>query len=113
MAKKRFAAFVILCIALISIGGCGKKKEELRVAHIYQPLAGPNHKQNFEWLESVVKRFKREHPGLPVRLEMIQWDKIDAKSVSDYRAGVSHDVLMSSPQFMPQHSMLRFHHTVC
>ncbi len=101
--KKRLAAIAIFCIALISIGGCGKKKEELRVAHIYQPLAGPNHKQNFEWLESVVKQFEKEHPGLPVRLELIQWDKIDAKSVSDHRAGVSHDVLMTSPQFMPRH----------
>jgi multiple sugar transport system substrate-binding protein len=99
--KRGFIPVVVLCVLALSMGGCGKKK--LRVAHIYQPLAGPDHRQNFQWLNRVVGQFEKRHPDRPVRLEYIAWDKIDAKSLADYRAGVSHDVLMTSPQFMPQH----------
>ncbi len=102
MLKRRLVAVTIVCIFFVAIAGCGTKK--LRVAHIYQPLAGPNHKLNLLWLDGVVRQFEKTHPRLGgVRLEQIRWDKIDAKSISDYRAGVSHDVLMTSPQFMPQH----------
>ena len=99
--KKSWMACAMLCVFLVFVGGCGRKK--LGVAHIYQPLAGPAHRLNFRWLKGVVRQFEKRHPGLPVKLEQIPWDKIDAKAISDYRAGVGHDVLMSSPQFMPQH----------
>jgi len=102
MLKRRFIPVAMVCIFLFAVQGCGKKK--LRVAHIYQPLAGPAHKLNFRWLKGIVRQFEEAHPRLDgVRLEQIPWDKIDAKSISDHRAGVSHDVLMTSPQFMPQH----------
>lgn len=99
--KRLLLAFGIACIFLLVAGGCGRKK--FRVAHIYEPLAGLTHKQNFNWLQGIVWQFEKEHAGLPVQFEHIQWDKIDAKSIADYRAGVSHDVIMTSPQFMPQH----------
>ncbi len=102
MLKRRLIAVATLCILLLGVEGCGRKK--LRVAHIYQPLAGPAHKLNFRWLNEIIRQFEKAHPRLGgVQMEQIPWDKIDAKSISDYRAGVRHDVIMTSPQFMPQH----------
>ncbi len=99
--RKKPAALGILCVLLFAVGGCGKKG--LRVAHVYEPLAGLAQKQNFDWLQDVARQFERTHPKLPIRLEQIQWDKIDAKSIADFRAGVGHDVVITSPQLMPQH----------
>jgi len=36
-------------------------------------------------------------------LEQAKWDQIDTKSMADYRAGIAHDVVITSPQFLPKH----------
>jgi len=104
--RSRRLAIVCSLVALIALltGGCkAKPSTEIRVAHIYEPLAGPVQKACLEWLEGVRAQFAKEHPGLAVRLEQVKWDKIDSKSMNDYQAGIPHDVVWSSPQLMPQH----------
>lgn len=104
--KRRLPFILALTVVLAALGIACKKAGDspvLRVAHIYEPLAGPAHQASYEWIQDVVTQFKASHTTLAVQLEQIQWDKIDTKSMNDFRAGISHDVLMSSPQLMPQH----------
>lgn len=103
----RKRAFVVLSFAaaLTALaGGCNRQESnQIRIAHIYEPLASPVNKACYEWLKGISAQFRETHPDLRVRLEQLKWDKIDSKSMNDHRAGIAHDVLMSSPQLMPQH----------
>lgn len=90
-------------IAGLAAGCQSKKAVELRVAHIYEPLAGPVQKACLKWFEGLGAQFEQAHPGFRVQLEQVKWDKIDSKCMNDFRAGIAHDVVMSSPQLMPQH----------
>ena len=103
----RTVATRLILVALIAaLTGACKSRESvttIRVAHIYEPLAGPVHVAALAWFERIAAEFEKAHPGFRVRLEQVKWDKIDSKSMTDYRAGISHDVVMSSPQLMPQH----------
>ncbi len=93
---------VCLCLSL-----CCQKKQEatiVKLAHLYDPMGGPAGKANTEWLYGVVAEFERDHPGVKVELEQMKWDQIDTKCMADYRAGISHDVLWSSPQLMAKHA---------
>jgi len=106
MRNQRFGLLLGLALAIVAAAaGCRKSEKltELRVAHIYEPLAGPVQTACLKWLEAVGDQFEKTHPGFRVRLEQVKWDKIDSKSMNDYRAGIPHDVVWSSPQLMPQH----------
>ena len=47
--------------------------------------------------------FEEENPGWSVEHESSTFDQIDQKAILDFEAGVSHDVLLSSPQLMAKH----------
>jgi ABC-type glycerol-3-phosphate transport system substrate-binding protein len=55
------------------------------------------------WINARIAEFKKIHPELVIALEQAKWDQIDTKSMADYRAGISHDVIITSPQFLPKH----------
>ena len=106
MMRRTLLSAVVFTGVAAALGlACDKaeKRPALRVAHIYEPLAGPTQEACHQWLEDVAVQFKDSHTTLDVQLEQVQWNKIDAKSMSDYRAHIPHDVVMSSPQLMPQH----------
>ena len=103
---KRLWFFIVLsaCLCL----ACGNEKSsQLKIAHIYDPLAGASGKANTEWLDSVVRQFQKKYPALDISLEQIQWDQIDSKSMADHHAGIAHDVIWTSPQLMPKHFLVR------
>lgn len=83
--------------------GCGPSGDAVKVAHIYDPLAGPAMKANSDWLETALARYREAHPETEVRLEQFKWDQIDAKLMTDFQAGASHDVAWTSPQWMAKH----------
>ena len=105
ISRKRALAAMSLAtaIAVVAAGCKSQETAEVRIAHIYEPLSGPVGEACHEWLEGIAAQFREKHPDMRVQLEQIKWDKIDAKSMNDHRAGIAHDVLMSSPQLMPQH----------
>lgn len=80
-----------------------KSGPQLRVAHIHDPLAGASGRANMDWLQQTAKQFETQNPGLAVTFEQIQWDQIDSKIMADFRAGIPHDVVWTSPQLMPKH----------
>lgn len=77
----------------------------IRVAHFYDPAAGPAHQMNLKWLEKVKAGFEAANPDIKVEFEWIKWDELDLKSLRDFRAGISHDVIYSSPQYYGLHQL--------
>ena len=104
--RGRWRTAVLAAGVLAACGGCRGRggRTELKLAHIYEPLAGPVHEEAYAFLRELAAEFEAEHPDVRLRLEQVQWDKIDRKLMSDYAAGVGHDVAMTSPQLMPQHA---------
>jgi len=104
MTRKLTVVLISVVAVIALVGACRSGKPlVLRVAHIYEPLSGPVQEACLKWLESIAAQFTKAHPAFRVQFEQIQWDKIDSKCMNDYRAGIGHDVVMSSPQLMPQH----------
>ncbi len=62
-----------------------------------------NNVLNVEWLDMMSAIFEEENPGWSVEYESSTFDQIDQKAILDFEAGVSHDVLLSSPQLMAKH----------
>jgi multiple sugar transport system substrate-binding protein len=91
---------ILLCLSL----SCHQSEQNtIKFTHIYDPLAGPSGQLNMNWINDRIAEFKKIHPELKIELEQAKWDQIDTKSMADYRAGISHDVIITSPQFLPKH----------
>jgi len=75
----------------------------IKFTHIYDPLAGPHGQLNMSWIDARIVQLKNIHPELSVELEQVKWDQIDTKAMADFRAGIAHDVILTSPQFLPKH----------
>ncbi|NOZ61024.1 MAG: extracellular solute-binding protein [Calditrichaeota bacterium] len=78
----------------------------IKFTHIYDPLGGPQGKLNVDWIDARVENFEQKHPAFSVEMEQAKWDQIDSKSMSDFRAGIRHDVLLTSPQILPKHALV-------
>jgi len=102
LRRVRYCLPAALAIAFLS-SGCGSRGDAVKVAHIYDPLSGPSMKANVDWLSEVIEAYVQEHPATKISLEQIKWDEIDAKLLTDYRAGAAHDLVWTSPQWMPKH----------
>lgn len=76
---------------------------EIKFAHFYDPV---NLKSNNDWVKDTIKLFETNNPGITVKEEIYKWNEIDTKSMIDFKAGISHDVMLSSPQLMPKHGFL-------
>lgn len=76
----------------------------LKWAQFYTTLSGPAAEANRQWLQTVKTAFERENAGWTVKLEGYTWDQLDQRLILDLRAGVPHDVSLSSPQLMAQHA---------
>ena len=99
---------LLLILSILLLFQCHKSNEnEIKFTHIYDPLAGPHGQLNMDWIQARVAEFNQVHPELTVELEQAKWDQIDTKSMADYRAGIPHDVVLTSPQFLPKHAIVR------
>ncbi|MCD6318085.1 extracellular solute-binding protein [Candidatus Aerophobetes bacterium] len=83
-----------------------KQTVTIKMAQIFDPAAGAYARQNYEWYQGVIKDFEKVYPNIKVKLEWFKWDEIDVKSMMHYRTGIPHDVLLSSPQYMPKHALV-------
>ena len=108
---KRFVLVLIVLLvsgAVLFAAGGGQQaggKTAVRVAHFYDPAAGGGSALSLDWLNKVKAAFERQNPNAVIEWEFQQWDEIDVKIISDYRAGITaHDVTFSSPQLFPLHA---------
>jgi ABC-type glycerol-3-phosphate transport system substrate-binding protein len=85
-------------------GNTSRGKKVVRWAQYITPESGAAAVANKKWLNTVVSTFEHENSGWKVDLEGYQWDQIDQRLIMDMRAGVSHDVSLTSPQLMAQHA---------
>lgn len=82
----------------------GTEGATIRLAHLYDPGTGvESEKRSFEWLEKGIENFEANNPGCTVELEYYKYDEMDTKYMSDYQAGVGHDVLITTSMLFPQH----------
>jgi multiple sugar transport system substrate-binding protein len=103
MVKKVIA--VVLAVAMAA-AVFAAPATVLKVAHFYDPMV-ESAKTSVDWFADIIKQFEAANPGVKVETEVFQWDQIDVKSMSDFRAGVKdHDVMLSSPQLMAQHGLV-------
>ena len=101
---KKYYLILILSSLVNIFSYCQHSPENtIKFTHIYDPLAGPHGQLNMDWINERLAEFQQRHPGLPVELEQAKWDQIDTKSMADFRAGITHDVILTSPQFLPKH----------
>ncbi|MDZ7333125.1 MAG: extracellular solute-binding protein [candidate division KSB1 bacterium] len=97
----------IVLIILFLLSSCSQDDQnKIRFTHIYDALGGPTGKQSMDWVNARVAEFQALHPELKVELEQAKWDQIDTKCMADYRAGIVHDVVITSPQFLPKHQVV-------
>ncbi|OQX86660.1 hypothetical protein B6D60_05760 [candidate division KSB1 bacterium 4484_87] len=98
---------IILLLPILILLNCSQDDSStIKFTHIYDPLAGPQGKMNVDWIDQRVQIFRQKFPGFSVELEQAKWDQIDTKSMSDFRAGIRHDVLLTSPQILPKHALV-------
>lgn len=91
---------ILLCLLL----SCHQSEQnKIKFTHIYDALAGPQGQLNMNWINARIDDFKKIYPGIVVELEQVKWDQIDTKSMADFRANISHDVILTSPQFLAKH----------
>ncbi len=103
--RRSIVTFLSLIILFICNSAAAQKRV-LKVMHIYDAFGGGDAKENVDWLNNLTAKFKNKFPSFEVELEMARWDQIDAKSMIDYRAGIAHDVVWSSPQHLPKHQLV-------
>ena len=94
-------AAVILALSLVV--GCEPAGNVIKLAHIYDPLSAGASEANAAWINRAVERYCEMHPEVHISLEQLKWDQIDAKLMTDYRAGAAHDIAWTSPQWMAKH----------
>ncbi len=82
------------------------KHDRLRFTHIFDALAGPQNVLNVDWVNNRVAAFQKLVPQIGVELEQCKWDAIDTKCMADFRSGIAHDVVMSSPQLLAKHNLV-------
>lgn len=104
---KRLTTLGIVMLLVLTCLGTASAKVTLKVAHFYDPMGGSTLAANYEWFQNLITEFEKEHPDIRVEQEIFQWDQIDVKAMSDYRAGIkAHDVFLTSPQLMAQHKLV-------
>ena len=97
------AAFIITALFC----SCTQPKHDrLRFTHIFDALAGPQNALNVEWVNNRVAAFRKLAPQIGVELEQCKWDAIDTKCMADFRSGIAHDVVVSSPQLLAKHNLV-------
>jgi multiple sugar transport system substrate-binding protein len=104
--KKIFLLLVLLSVLFLN---CSKKNDNqiiLKVAHPYDPMGQANLKESYNWFSGIAEKFTKDHPNVKVEFEIIKWDEIDLKFMSDFRTNISHDVVITSPQHMAQHNIV-------
>jgi ABC-type glycerol-3-phosphate transport system substrate-binding protein len=104
LQSKRYYLILILSSLISLFSYCRHSQDNtIKFTHIYDPLAGPHGQLNMGWINERLDEFQKLHPGLSVELEQAKWDQIDTKCMADFRAGIPHDVILTSPQFLPKH----------
>lgn len=103
--RRIIVGIVSICAVLLGIVtvGLAAQQQTIKLAHIYDPAGGGGMLANYDWIKEQVVDFEREFPDVKIQLEQFIWDQIDTKMMSDYKAGVWHDVTMSMTMLMPQH----------
>ncbi|MFZ5518890.1 MAG: extracellular solute-binding protein [Candidatus Zhuqueibacterota bacterium] len=97
----------IVIVAVLLLFGCHQQQHpSLKFTHIYDPLAGENGRLNADWINARLAEHRLLQPDMPVELEQVKWDQIDTKSMADFRAGIPHDVIITSPQFLAKHAVV-------
>ena len=61
---------------------------------------------NVDWINERTREFEQKFPEFTVEQEQAKWDQIDSKAMADFRAGIRHDVLFTSPQILPKHAIV-------
>ncbi len=103
----RWTGIVGISMMLVTPSGCHQPEHKgIRFTHIFDSLAGPQGELNVRWVEERVRVFHESHPQVPVELQQVMWDQIDTKSMADYRAGIPHDLLLTSPQLLAKHAVV-------
>ncbi|MFQ5795990.1 MAG: extracellular solute-binding protein [Candidatus Bipolaricaulia bacterium] len=103
--------FVIpVVVAVLVVGAVvdslAQDKQKVKIAHFYDPMGSGDLLSNFEWLMRQIGGFEAEFSNLKVEDEIYIWNQIDTKAMTDFRAGIPHDVMLSSPQLMPMHFLV-------
>lgn len=80
-----------------------EEEKVIRIAHLYDPSTDEGARQSYEWLETGIKNFEENNPGVKVVMEYYKYDEMDTKYMADARAGVEHDVLLTTSMLFPQH----------
>jgi ABC-type glycerol-3-phosphate transport system substrate-binding protein len=80
--------------------------DKLRFTHVWDSMAGSQGALSVDWVHNRLRALEELHPELGVELEQSKWDAIDTKVMTDYRAGIAHDVVITSPQLLAKHLLV-------
>jgi multiple sugar transport system substrate-binding protein len=95
---------VLVSTPVFSAGTKESGKTVVRVAHFYDSME-VGEMTGYKWFNLVKQGFEQENPDIVIEFEQFQWDEIDIKIMSDFRAGITtHDVTLSTPQLLPMHA---------
>jgi len=106
-ARLSFQQKAVALTALLLLQGChSPEPDELLFTHMYDALGSAQGQANTEWLNDRINVFQRLYPQPLLKLQQVKWDNIDTKVMSDYRAGIRHDVVFTSYQLLAKHRLV-------
>ncbi len=103
---------LVLATALIAVMavGCGSSgpKKVIKLAHRYTDDAagGMTNTAGYAWVVAAKKKFEATYKNYEVQLEYLPGSDMQTKLMADFKAGISHDVIMSQSAEVPQHVAL-------
>ncbi len=107
MKKYNIAYSVFIALPCSLLFTCRQPAhDKLRFTHVWDSMAGSQGALSVQWVNNRVDALKVLHPEMSVELEQSKWDAIDTKVMTDYRAGIAHDVVITSPQLLAKHLLV-------
>jgi ABC-type glycerol-3-phosphate transport system substrate-binding protein len=111
---RRFLISVLVLVVILALSsGCGSgsgasAKKVVKLLHQFtdDPNANALAVESYGWVVAAKQKFEAENPGYEVQLEYVGNSSINAKIMSDFAAGIDHDVFMSQSSDMAQHAVL-------
>lgn len=112
--KKSMAMALLMALLAASLSGCGGdgsdtsggggETKTIKFAHQFTEGEGATVSMTdaYQWVTEAAAKFEAEHEGYTVELEYIPGNDYPTKLMSDYTAGIKHDLIMAQSDIVGQ-----------
>ena len=104
-ASLLFLVTVVVLMLSPAINSDASPKKVITFVHSFtsEEGAGEIFTQAYGWVTAAKAKFEAENPNVEVKLEFMEMGEVEQKIMTDYAAGVPHDVFICQSSLMLQH----------